>query len=96
MTRGTKVTNKKEYNHMKLTYIRGSAVPLRNVWRRDILKKIRARWVQRLVEIQGVEPILVIDKLFGGLRVEAGLKYQNHSQLRYLRVDQRGSGQDMD
>ena len=88
MTRGTKVTNKKEYNHMKLTYIRGSAVPLRNVWRRDILKKIRARWVQRLVEIQGVETILVIDKLpvFGGLRVEDGLKYQNHSQLCYLRV----------
>ena len=40
MTRGTKVTNKEECNHMKLTYICGSAVHLRNVWRRDILKKI--------------------------------------------------------
>jgi hypothetical protein len=27
---------------------------------------------------------LVIDKLFGGSRVEAGLKHRNRSQLRYL------------
>jgi hypothetical protein len=33
-----------------------------------------------------VETILVIDKLFGGSRVEAGLKYRNHSQPRCLRV----------